>query len=502
MSNSTKPIKVITSVVENHRSLEIKGLPRYQSKWFYTPPDPFNNTIWQVYNRLDNYVLGFPELFFTLKDGAYTINENTNQIMRFLLAHRQLVEFSVLEYNILHSEKRCILKLQMDCEICSYKRGLICNCIPIAGEPLKDYIELKDTLKVDSPEVVVSSPAVQQSLKNLSDIWQDKASAVLISAPPGSGKENFSLSIPYGSGRIDKFNEQKKSVTKISLANGTTKDQERQIFGFQRDDGSIADGLITKAEGTSLFIDEAHYPKKDSGVRASLLRALEAKEYYPVGSQEVRKIKDVQWIFASSLPLIGRKSLSKVPPKDFWTRMTHVLRIEHPLDPKSYKKAGLIEKSAIRQRQEDVLNDMFKFFWWERIENHFGTDPSSVYSNSKTIELKATDRLIRGYIKVLLDKNSINSLASIFAKRFIKIVGYNKLTNISIRGLRSMVSRLFSKYVGLVMTGEKIPNDNNALEDVTEVIKEIMKIANLNSLVEDEKINISGISRFLRNFLG
>jgi sigma-54 interacting transcriptional regulator len=357
-------------------------------------------------------------------------------------------------------------------------RGTQCNCLPIPGASAPPAItDPPEPIRVSSPEVVITSPVVQQALADLSDIWQDKATAVLVSAPPGSGKENFALSIPYGSGRRG------DSIPTVSLADGTLAQQEKLILGYQQDDGSIVDGMLAKAKGFAVFIDEAHYPLKKPGMRAKLLRALEAKEYFPAASMQLRKVEDVQWLFASSLPLDAAKdSLGQSKPNDFWTRMSHMIRIEHPL--------------RISGDQEIVLRNLFTFFWWDRIKSHFAIDPAKVLSTAKEPDDlrddNISDQLSRGYVRIMLEEDSLNRLAGAFFVEMMNTIGGESLPEVSIRGLRSMVSRVFSRCVSAVTSGSKnewgavFAEPSSAVDEkvnkyICKVIRETQQIARLRS---------------------
>lgn len=449
MSQSTKALISIISIVDRHRMTEIRGLKPSQPNWFYT----LNSDAPMWRSLLGNHLLSFPELFAS-RDRKGKLNvKSYSDIENTLKAHRQRNVISVCKYE--ENDRSCTLRIRLDASLCNYKRGTLCNCIPIPGKPVKRKSDdPKEPIGVCSPEVVISSPVVENALGSLSDIWQDKAHAILVSGPPGSGKENFALSIPYGSGRKSNDNER---IPTISLANGTPEQQEKQIFGYQQTDGSIEDGMLAKAKGSAIFIDEAHYPLDGPGVRSSLLRALEAKEYYPVDSLVLRRVDDVQWVFASSLPLDGsERSLSDVPPDDFWTRMTHQVRIEHPLDMKAYLHNGIKGFDLISKRQENVLRDLFKFFWWDRTKDHFGIDPARVFREEKADDLRggdSSDKLAQSFVKVLLKETALNEIAGVFAKGLMTTVESQSLTEVSVRGLRSMVSHIFSKCVGYVTSG-------------------------------------------------
>ncbi len=512
-SHSTSSIVSINSIVNGHRITEIRGLRPRQPSWYYSSvlAEGSDCQISGWLRLLGHYLLSFPEMFFRDKKTLMDFEK----CMSTLKTLRQRTEISVLKYVV--GKNSCRLQLRFVAAVCSYMRGALCDCLPIPGPPIKRKSgDPEEPVGVYSPEVVISSPVVQSALHSLSNIWQDKAHAILISSPPGSGKELFAQSIPYGSG-IKKHDDGKRIPT-ISLANGLPSEQERQILGYQQDDGSIVDGLLAKANGAAMFIDEAHYPLRESGVRASLLRPLEAKEYYPVKSLKLRRADDVQWIFASSLPLEGKDSLSKVPPDDFWTRMTHQIRIEHPLDRHEFMPDGASWPTRIwpnpetTERQKKAVADLFKFFWWDRTESHFGIKPVKVLmekEKTESYDLRTEDvaeQLFHGYIQTLLKQAPLDKIAELFAAALMKEVGGKSLTDVSIRGLRSMVSRIFSECVGLVTSGslssygvlfrpEKEPVGHTAEkwnnmrtdakkiveEDIYNVIREIQQIARLKS---------------------
>lgn len=462
-SQRTSPLEMIVSVVGRHRMTEIRGLLEGQACWFYTQtvgfvPRNANDIESEGFAWIDmceHYALAYPTLFFIYKDNKIKCrDEIKTYVGQYLSAHRQHTKITILKYHV--EEHTCTLQLRFDNTLCHYHRGRLCKTIPIPGKPkLEKNKESVNPKRVASPEIVISSPLVRKCLSSLSDIWQDRAEAILVSGPPGSGKENYALSIPYGSG---KNVDVRKGVSTISLANGTIEEQERQLFGFQQDDGSIVDGLLAKSKGSALFIDESHYPENIPGVRASLLRALEAKEYYPVGSLNLRYVEDVQWIFASSLRLDrSEKSLSRVPPADFWTRMTHVVQIDHPLDHRAYLKYGIRGYEAISEKQKQVIIDLFKCFWWDRVKAHFRIDPVLVLSDNKRMadlrEKDASEQITRGYAEALLKEEPLNKIARMFADALIYSIGAQSLSDVSIRGLRSMVSRIFSRCVADVTAG-------------------------------------------------
>lgn len=437
-AQSTEPLTTVISTLENRRMLEVRGLPIGQPSWFYSPRIGERGAVAHWKQCLGTYMMGFPELFFACAGDTPTIAE-FSEIEDVLRAHRQKTTISVLRFEV--NKDSCALQLRFDCLLCAYRRAAKCGCLPIPGSTKLSMTDRDlEPIVVNAPEVVITSPVVERALTDLSDVWQDKATAVLISAPPGSGKENFALSIPYGSGRKG------DTVPAISLADGTPERQEKLILGYQQEDGTIVDGMLARAKDFSVFVDEAHYPDDGPGLRAKLLRALEAREYYPVGSTQPRAVENVQWVFASSRPLDGgEKSLATSEPNDFWTRMSHLVRIEHPFQ--------------VSGGHQDMLKDYFRFFWWDRVGSHFGIDPARVPSRRRRPrDLRddgIADQLNQGFVLAMLEDEPLDELAEAFSRELIKTIGTESLQEVSIRGLRSMVSRIFSRCVGAVTSNSK-----------------------------------------------
>lgn len=425
-----------------------------------------------------DYVLAFPKLFFKDPDN-FTGLKSKKEILKvadLLKSHRVLYETKV---EVLNSDSKS-LKITINSTLMEYPKGRICGCIPIPGKEI--YKLGKEPATVKTPEVVITSPNVVEALLSLSQVWQDKfAKSILISAPPGSGKEQFSHSIAYSSGR---------EVNPLSFAEGEKSQLEEVLFG-KVDNGEIKRGLISKSEEKVLFLDEVHHPVDDAGIRGSLLRVLESDQFTPVGSDKPIDIINVLFVLATSKPLKGKKAkgLSEIPPIDFWTRMTHVITIKHPFE------------SVWGIAFPDILDSYFSFFWWDRLEKYFKIDPRT-YDNLKKIKgnksqekwvgNKATDldykqRLAQ--IKELRDipniDGNLKKLAEVFRERFTTILKEERIQphEISIRGLRNIVTRIFSISATAVTQG--IIFDKVFLNELEKkmdpIIYEILEIATLDS---------------------
>lgn len=450
-----EPFKILATFVYGHLAVEIKKLPNGSPSWFYLN---LENDL----TYLDEYLLMLPNWFFkTTGEGKESkiikVLDRDKIDKRFstLRSVRILHEYSVLLYQ--HHPNRLEISLRDQATVVPYPKGRVCHVLPIPGRVCADKWKAAEPYSVLTPEVVVASPNVAECLTSLSRLWQDRfAKSVLISAPPGSGKEAFAASIPYGSGRVS------GPLLSISLASEDTGSLERRLFGRRREDGSIEPGLIAKAANSALFLDEVHQPEQSGGIRPSLLRPLEADEYFPAESNYAERVENVLFILATSKSL---DKLGKVRPPDFWTRMTHVVPIKHPLD---YPEADGVAS------QIDVLKCFFKCFWWDRLERYYKLDPARI----KDERDHAAMWLKECQVRLLLDDDALDRVSRLFAECLLRL-HRGELSEFSVRGIRSVVSRMFALAVSEVSRGKSEDWEIVFSERLEDVIKEISVVAHI-----------------------
>lgn len=290
------------------------------------------------------------------------------------------------------------------------------------------------------------------------------------------------MSVPYGSGRNT------KGMQTLSLAECELDQTLRRLFGFRRDDGSISPGLIEQAKESAMFVDEAHHPEDSTGARAALLRVLEAGTYYPVGSDKAEKVDNVLWLFASSRDLAGPNSIGNVPPPDFWTRMSHVVQVRHPLNATALRQhatsAPEERTKEVKRLQRTALKWFFCFFWISSLEKYFEREiveipPPAKSPPGRTPGQIVVDRKLRR----LLSK--LDEMADKFAEVLMQEAEPRSLHEISVRGLRSMANQLLSHAIRAVEEhedghGKKKSAAYRAVEkNLPEVFEQLRQVASL-----------------------
>ncbi len=502
-AETTQTIETLVTQVAGHVMVEIRGLPSGIPCWFYSNP---GSDI--AKDAIDQFVIYWPDLFLHVKNPNVKIPRalvwnDKDKIDELLASYRIKRTTRIDGYQLTNNGKVCMCRLKVTAEFSSYYRGKVCKCIPMPGKRCDLPPGLDEPVAVRSPEIVITSLVIREAMEDLDRVWRDRfASSVLVTGPPGCGKEKMAKSLVYGGGRPG------KDLQTLSLAQGDTREHERRLFGRRSADGGEEQGLVERAEGSALFLDEAHHPIEGEGIRASLLRALESKEYFPQDSNELKKIQNVLWIFASSWPLQGsERALSKLKPEDYWTRMSHVVDVGHPLDLKllatlegrKTAASGEERREDVFEQQRQIITNLFQFFWWERLHSFFEIDPVVLFLGSEepsSGEISPIDGLKHTHMLMLLpcarndgDSGHLAKLAEKFASELQTLVGADRLSTVSVRGIRSMTSQIFSHCVGRATSGEEdvVWSDNEdkrrdrLKEEIRPAVQDVLQIAQIRS---------------------
>jgi len=132
-------------------------------------------------------------------------------------------------------------------------------------------------------EILTGDPRMRSLFRYVESIGQS-SQPVLINGETGTGKELFAQAIHVASGR-------KGPLVAVNIAGLDEETFADTLFGHRRGAFTGADrergGLIERAEGGTLFLDEIGELGERAQVR--LLRLLQEREYYPLGSDIPRK---------------------------------------------------------------------------------------------------------------------------------------------------------------------------------------------------------------------
>lgn len=263
----------------------------------------------------------------------------------------------------------------------TYLRGDLCGCFPILGTRdalVFRRVTLDEITAMPTPEktewrtCMVSR--MDKILERLNGIWQDDSvNNIMILGPPGSGKELFCNLIRAG--KAHSYESQKDKTPSISSVMEDVQEFERMIFGHCVS-GVVSPGLLKRAEGGSIFFDEIG--KTRAEVRATLLRVMESREFYPVGGGDSFKLGNTLLIFASTPH--DRKGSGK-EPLDFWTRLTE-LEITNPLSRRIFVRPG------------GYFQNLFLHFWWMGVEKILDASVASPLAGWEQIARPMFDRWV------------------------------------------------------------------------------------------------------------
>lgn len=255
------------------------------------------------------------------------------------------------------------------------------------------YLELRSQVDSRGVKVLVSSPNMRCAIAKVAQIWTatNPQSAIII-APSGSGKEElFKLLAAGYRGQVVK-------------ASAPTLQSWSALKNLLRANSKL---LSSKS---ILFLDEIHHSSATK-LRQSMLRLVETRELPADDAPADRLHLKCMFLFAASKPL---SSLRKLAPLDFWTRIEHTISIQHPL---------MLDKSQVR---EEVLADYFDLFWGKELE-----------------DFEEHHRHRYGLLIGKLTPARVDNIK----KRFVSQLSSPLIPLISVRELRSIISRLFTHVV-------------------------------------------------------
>jgi DNA-binding NtrC family response regulator len=197
-----------------------------------------------------------------------------------------------------------------------------------------DYSDLKKENQRLTENILNSQPGKPQAFKSI--ITQSESikalfryieaisptsMPVLVHGETGTGKELFARSIHDASGRTGDFITVNIAGLDDTLLTDT-------LFGHEQGAFTGADkkrpGLIVKAEDGTLFLDEIGDLRPESQVK--LLRLLEERTYYPVGSDSLHRA-NCRFVLATSVDLLKAVADGKFRKDLFYRLKSHIVRV-------------------------------------------------------------------------------------------------------------------------------------------------------------------------------
>lgn len=202
------------------------------------------------------------------------------------------------------------------------------------NETLKAQIGLDEQLSGTSAAI----NQVRATLKRVAPT----GSRVLISGPAGVGKEVAARMLHSWSPRAN------APFVVVSAARMTPERVEDELFGFERQDGTISPGLLERAHGGTLFLDEiADMPVTTQG---KILRVLTEQSFTRVGGQRQVKV-DVRVISSTARDLTAEIDAGRFR-EDFYYRLNVVPVFLPALSERREDIPSLVEHFVARYAAE------------------------------------------------------------------------------------------------------------------------------------------------------
>lgn len=316
--------------------------------------------------------------------------------------------------------------------------------------------------------LLLSSENYCIALSQLTELMNDPlAKTLLLIAPPGSGKEALARAASLCRD-IGEKSDSRGSFQAVNLAGLDAAEAARMLFSLGDSAKRInpggnmlksdfvphdTDGLFFKSLNGALFIDEIDKTDGRGDIRTMLLRLLESNEVTIPGTPRVVSIPSEKiplYIFAGSMT---RKEILEQDPIDFWTRISHIVEMSHPLD---------IKDTNVKKR---VIKAYVWLFWLRKARNYL-KDRKLIYdrfdSNKKKNEekkrfYKPLSIFFKEFHNFILSKSVLDFVSDELSE---VIVGRGGLV-ISIRTIQNIVSRAIFFFVECILY-EK--SDNSPVE--------------------------------------
>ncbi|WP_432405184.1 sigma-54-dependent transcriptional regulator [Wukongibacter sp. M2B1] len=250
---------------------------------------------------------------------------------------------------------------------------------------------MQDELSTIKTDEIIGKSKSMQEVFNLINKVKNIDVNVLITGDSGTGKELVAREIHYnGERRLERFEAVNCGAIPKNLI-------ESELFGYEK--GAFTGAVKTKkgkfvlADGGTLFLDEIGEMDVDTQVK--LLRVIQDKMVYPVGSEEAVKV-DVRIIAATN-----RRLLEEIEKSNFRQDLYYRLNVIN------------IKMPSLRERIEDIplLVEHFIKKYNETLNKNIKSVSPEALQLLKTYNYKGNIRELENILEravILTDKDIID----------------------------------------------------------------------------------------------
>lgn len=305
---------------------------------------------------------------------------------------------------------------------------------------------------------------MKRNLRNLASLLADPNIRVaLVTGEPGTGKENLCKAIYYGNKLYQPSSSEPESIflettsvqIQAAMRESTPKSPDKYLENRLLEEiRKLPGGRSKKPNAPVIWIDELNKAEQD--FLAAMLRPLEQ------GKDQLNTIGQPKYILAASQHI---DELAKQPPQDFWTRVSHQLRVVHPLSHVSEDDG------------EAFLSSFFYAQWWSFIEVMVRN-----YSDKSHAE-----NLVKVFLGEIdsggaLGRSDLCKLVrAVFVNTLVPLVSRDTL---SVRGARSILSQAFARLSWHVRFQKPTwnlhsePDRGEVVQQISSAIQDVMAILN------------------------